>query len=121
MGYKVHSRFVGTQQVRPDKMYWYQEVEYIWRNGNNYIDTWWIPKNSLQYEIHLGARIPTSWQRYCFLSNWDSNEVNGSVSAEINSGSATNNKARTNIKLLFFIFSSFVYKSLLHIEVYHNF
>jgi len=72
----------------------YQEVEYIWRNGNNYIDTWWIPKNSIPYEIKWWVRIPTSWQRYVLLSNWDSTSTTGSVSNEINSWNITNNKAR---------------------------
>lgn len=70
----------------------YQEVEWIWRNGNNYIDTWWKPNLFNTFEVRIGYKIADSGYRYGILSNY--NWSNRSVSFEVNSGSVTWNKAR---------------------------
>ena len=71
----------------------YQEVEWIWRNGNNYIDTWWIPKISTNFEVQIWYKISTSWQRYWIISNY--NDTSWCLSVEVNNGSSvTNNKVR---------------------------
>ena len=73
----------------------YQEVEYIWRNGNNYIDTWWVPKLTAPFEVKVWYKISTSWVRYWVLSNYNGNAWEAWLtSLEINDWSHTNNVAR---------------------------
>ena len=72
----------------------YQEVEWIWRNGNNYIDTWRVPKQTVPFEVQVWYKISTSWVRYWVLSNYSSNVSNWELSFEINSWSNTSNKPR---------------------------
>ena len=69
----------------------YQEVEWIGRNGNNYIDTWWIPTTN--FKINLWYKIADSWYRYLMMGNYWGNDVH-SISLEINSWSVSNNSVR---------------------------
>jgi len=39
---KIKRIYVGDKQVRPDKIPWYQEVEYIQSSNTQYINTWVI-------------------------------------------------------------------------------
>jgi len=95
---KIQRIYVGTQRVRPSERLpsAYKEVEWIWRNGNNYIDTWWTPNLSNTFEVRIGYKIADSGYRYGILSNY--NWSNKSVSFELNSGSQTWNKARFYIE-----------------------
>ena len=69
----------------------YQEVEYIKRNWNNYIDTWWVPNQTVWFEVDMWYKITTSYARYACLSNFVTSQWNSrSISLEISDG----NKAR---------------------------
>lgn len=76
----------------------FQAVEYIGRNGNNYIDTLRVPNLSNLFEIKAWVRIPTSWRRYAVLWNWWDDwswiSVKWAISTEINSWSVSNNRIR---------------------------
>ena len=80
MWYKVQSRFVGTQQVRPDKMHWYQEVEYIQSSWTQFIDTGYLitpttevsidcqytNANNQDFVFWVGSDTDTSsWMTFC--------------------------------------------------------
>ena len=71
----------------------YQEVEWIWRNGNNYIDTWWIPKANQWFEVKIWYRISSGGYRYAILSNYNGLN-NNCLSFEVNSWVESWNKAR---------------------------
>ena len=71
----------------------YQEVAYISRNGNNYIDTEWIPKQTVPFEVQIWYKISTSWVRYWVLSNYQ-NIWDWELSFEINAWWVTNNRVR---------------------------
>lgn len=85
---------VGSHKVFPSRKAKYQQVEYIWRNGNNYIDTLRIPKPTVAFEVRIWYKISTSWVRYWVVSNYSSNAYNWEVSLEVNAWGITNNTAR---------------------------
>lgn len=61
-----------TNSIKTSFFLWkYQRVEYIWRNGNNYIDTLRVPKLNQQFEVHAWIKIASSWVRYWILSNYN--------------------------------------------------
>jgi hypothetical protein len=61
----------------------YQEVEYIASvNGNQYIDTGYIPTYSTGFEITIQYALTTRGKRYCLLSSY--NQGNAQLSLEVN-------------------------------------
>lgn len=72
----------------------YQRVEYIWRNGNNYIDTLRVPKQTTPFEVRIWLKISSSWVRYWVLSNYSTNAQIWEISFEINAWWVSNNSAR---------------------------
>ena len=71
----------------------YQEVEWIGRNGNNYIDTLWIPKQTVWFTIKIWYKISQSWWRHCILSNywtvsWLPSNYQWAISLETNASNA---------------------------------
>ena len=94
MWYKIKRILVGTQQVRPSSRLpsEYQEVEYIWRNGDNYINTLWVPTTN--FTVKIWYKIADSWYRYILLTQFWWWESTHSVSLEINSWNVSNNSIR---------------------------
>ena len=82
----VTAVYVGTTKVRPSSRLpsAYQEVEWIGRNGNNYIDTWWVPKYATAFEVKVWYKISTTWTRYWIISNYNADNLNWEFSYEIN-------------------------------------
>jgi len=67
---EVSAVYVWTTKVRPDKMPWYQEVEYIESSGTQYIDTGYVLTSNPWCDIDFSflwwdsnSRIPIYWSR----------------------------------------------------------
>lgn len=66
---KIKKIYVGTQQVRPDKMPWYQEVEYIQSTGTQYIQTSIVPSNTKW--IYIKCSSQSIWDAWVYVgSSW---------------------------------------------------
>lgn len=76
MWYKVKKVYVWTTKVRPDKMPWYQEVEYIQSSWNQYINTGYKASNNTKIEISMWWWSSVQrfqcvfWCREAYSSTW---------------------------------------------------
>ena len=80
MWYKVNKRLIGTKQVRPSSRLpsAYQEVEYIGSSWTQYINTWYTPTTSFNFEIKYYITSKSSNVYYALFGARNSEYSTGS-------------------------------------------
>ncbi len=101
--------YVWTTKVRPTKMPWYQEVEYIQSSGTQYINTWVINQwttLSVDMKFIITQTNPRGSEDWLFWAKGSSNQsptiyIASSNKGELNSwcGSWTSSNITTSLSL----------------------